>query len=69
MNSARGRDSDQEEKSALMLQKLNRFKLFIIFYEIHDVVSNLFETYSNLYLECKVLTYTLKVRLKQASYD
>lgn len=51
------------------MKQLKRFKLFLVFYEIHDVEKEIFEQNDVLTLEYKVLNYSQKIKLKGMTYD
>jgi hypothetical protein len=41
----------------------------MVFYEIHQVESSFFQQYSQLFLEYKVLTYSMRIRIRRDSFD
>ncbi len=66
MDRSKSRDDGGQ---ALPSKFLNRFKFFLVFYEIHTVTQEFFEENPNLVLEYKILNYTGKYKLRKESFD
>eukprot|EP00347_Sterkiella_histriomuscorum_P010413 403376398 len=55
---------NEDEAKALPTKYLNRFKIFLIFYDLHQIESQFLDEYPNLYLEYKLMTYTARIRIR-----
>lgn len=52
------------EENAIPTKTLNRYKLFLIFYELHAIGEDFLKENQHLILEYKVLNYSARYRLK-----
>ena len=55
---------DEQEAKAMPTKQLNRFKIFLIFYDLHQIEPDFYDKYPYLYLEYELMTYKAKIKIK-----